>query len=248
MKGKGVPVQLIQSDRSESLYISLIRAMLTKVGAHASKQTLERLNYWLERVMSQLEAGRWFRAHGFPIKPAYSCRRKLYTAVARKIAYEQVLYLEFGVFQGASMRIWSELLNNPCSSLHGFDSFEGLPENWNTLHPQGTFDTKGALPTFDDSRVQLHVGWFHQTLPTFILPQHDRLILHIDVDVYSSAKFVLETLQHEIRIGTIILFDEFYDGKHELKAFDEFLTASDMVFRFLGSATSLSQCAFERVG
>jgi O-methyltransferase len=96
--------------------------------------------------------------------------------------------------------------------------------------------------------VQLHVGWFHQTLPTFILPQHDRLILHIDVDVYSSAKFVLETLQHEIRIGTIILFDEFYDGKHELKAFDEFLTSTNMVFRFLGSATSLSQCAFERVG
>ncbi len=168
-------MQLIQSDRSESLSISIIRAVLTKMGAHASRQTLDRLNYWLERVMSQLEAGRWFRAHGFPIKPAYSCRRRLYTAVARKIAHEQVLYLEFGVFQGASMRIWSELLNNPCCSLHGFDSFEGLPENWNTLHPQGTFDTKGTLPTFDDSRVQLHVGWFTETLPTFMLPQHIHL-------------------------------------------------------------------------
>src|SRR5260370_36567061 len=189
MRGKGVPVQLIQSDRSESLSISIIRAVLTKMGAHASRQTLDRLNYWLERVMSQLEAGRWFRAHGFPIKPAYSCRRKLYTAIARKIAREQVLYLEFGAFQGASMRICSELLNNPCSSLHGFASFVGLPENCNTLHPQCTFDTNATLPTFDDSRVRLHVGWFTQTLPTFILTQHARLILHIDVYVSSSSKF-----------------------------------------------------------
>src|SRR5260370_37179892 len=102
------------------------------MGAHASRQTLDRLNYWLERVMSQLEAGRWFRAHGFPIKPAYNCRRKLYTAIARKIARKQVLYLEFGVFQGASMRIWSDMLNNQCSPFLGFYSFRGMPENSNT--------------------------------------------------------------------------------------------------------------------
>ena len=89
---------------SEPFLIWVIRSILTRVGAHTSRKRLDWLDYWLERVMSQLEVGRWFRAHGFPFKPAYSNRRKLYSAVARKIANEQVLYLEFGVFQGASMR------------------------------------------------------------------------------------------------------------------------------------------------
>ena len=109
------------------------------------------------------------------------------------------------------------------------------------------FDTKGNVPTIDDTRAQLHRGWFNQTLPAFTLPQHERLIVHIDVDLYSSAKFVLQTLQDDIHVGTIILFDEFYDRKHELKAFDEFLASTNMAFRFLGSATSLSQCVFERI-
>lgn len=231
----------------EPFLIWMPRTILTRVGARTSRQRLDWLDYWLERVMSQLEAGKWFRTHGFPFKPAYRGRRKLYSALARKLVQEQVLYLEFGVFQGASMRIWSELLKNPQSSLHGFDSFEGLPESWNAYNRQGMFDTRGNMPTFDDARVILHVGWFDQTLPSFTLPSHDRLIVHIDVDLYSSAQLVLQTLKDDIRVGTIVLFDEFYDRNNELKAFDEFLTSTNMTFRFLGSATSLSQCAFERI-
>lgn len=142
----------------EPFPIWMTRTMLTAIGARKTRKRLDWLDYWLERVMSQLEAGKWFRTHGFPLKPAYRSRRKLYSALARKIANEQVLYLEFGVFQGTSMRIWSELLKNPHSSLYGFDSFEGLPENWNTYNRQGMFDTKGNIPTFDDERVLLHAG------------------------------------------------------------------------------------------
>ncbi len=132
------------------------------------------------------------------------------------------------------MRIWSKLLTNPESSLHGFDSFEGLPEHWNTMNPHGAFYTKDNLPWFDDPRVQLHVGWFNQTLPHFSLPNHDRLIVHVDADLYSSTRYVLEMLQPHIGVGTLVLFDEFYDRQHELKAFDEFLRSSQMKFRFLG--------------
>lgn len=230
----------------DPLLIWLTRWLLTRLGAHSSRKTLVWLDYWLERVMSQLEAGWWFRAHGFAFKPAYPGRRALYAALAPRFAAEQVLYLEFGVFQGASLRAWSALLTNPGSALHGFDSFAGLPERWNAYNPQGMFDTKGNVPTFDDPRIHLHVGWFDETLPPFTLPPHERLVVHLDVDLYASAHFVLETLRDAIDVGTVILFDEFYDRKHELKAFDEFLTASGQVYRFLGGATSLSQVAFER--
>ena len=223
--------------------ISIVRATLTRIGAHISPSQM----YWIERVMSQLEVGGWFQANGFRFRPLYAGRPELYAALARDIADDRVLYLEFGVFKGASLRAWSQLLRNPLSQLHGFDSFEGLPEAWNAYNPQGKFDTQGSMLHIDDPRVVLHVGWFHETLPDFVLPEHDRLLLHIDADLYSSAKFVLEKLKDDIRPGTIVLFDEFYDHMHELRAFSEFLASSKMGFRFMGGATNLSQCAFERI-
>ncbi|MBV8139332.1 MAG: hypothetical protein JO121_27440 [Deltaproteobacteria bacterium] len=53
--------------------------------------------------------------------------QRLFDLIARQIQNKVVLYLEFGVFEGNSVRYWSKLLENPGSMLHGFDSFEGLP-------------------------------------------------------------------------------------------------------------------------
>ena len=229
--------------KQEPFMISTVRGWLTNIGAHMAPSQM----YWIERVMSQLAVGHWFRENGFRFTPLYADRYELYSALARDLANKRALYLEFGVFQGASLRAWSKLLRNPRAELHGFDVFEGLPEAWNAYNPQGKFATNGSLPQIDDPRVVLHVGLFHETLPAFVAPEHQRLIVHIDADLYSSAKYVLETLQDAIRPGTILLFDKFYDQMHELRAFSEFLVSSKMVFRFLGGATSLSQCAFERI-
>lgn len=223
--------------------ISLVRRSLTRIGARVTPTQM----YWVERAMSQLKAGHWFRQNGFRFTPLYRCRQQLYAALARDIAGERVLYLEFGVYQGASLRAWSELLDNPHAQLHGFDSFQGLPETWNAYNPRGAFDTDGSIAHLDDPRVRLHVGWFHETLPHFVVPRHDRLLVHLDADLYSSTRYVLETLKDAMRLGTLLLFDEFYDHMHELRAFDEFLASSGMRFRFVGGATNLSQCAFERI-
>lgn len=202
-----------------------------------------------DNAVNYLEAGRWFEANGYSFRtsPCFADRYRLYAAIAGKVRDEAVLYLEFGVWQGTSLRAWSKLLRNPLSSLHGFDSFEGLPETWGKF-PKGSFDVRGVLPQFDDPRVILHKGWFHETLPGFTLPQHQRLLINLDADLYASTKYVLDALEEAISPGTIIIFDELHDRLHELKAFREFLAANPMRFRFLGGAFDNSLYgAFERI-
>ncbi len=54
------------------------------------------------------------------------------------------LFLEFGVYKGSTIRAiasWTK------STVHGFDSFEGLPVDWTgTTEQRGAFDMKGCLP------------------------------------------------------------------------------------------------------
>ena len=222
----------------------LVQVALTKIGARCSPSHIRNLN----AALNYLEVGRWLKSNGFNNKPRYATREQLYAALARRVALERVLYLEFGVYEGNSMRSWGKLLTNPETSLHGFDSFEGLPEAWDAERPQGTFDVGGRLPVFDDARVTLHRGWFEETLPFFVPPAHERLVLNMDSDLYSSTKFVLDTLRNSIKRGTIIVFDEFCDRHHELRAFADFLAETGMTFRFLGATRNLEHVAFERTG
>jgi hypothetical protein len=220
-----------------------VQSGLTKVGAHLSASQIHKLNSFI----NYLEVGRWLKANGFKSAPRFKDRWLMYAATAAPIAAELVLYLEFGVYEGYTLRRWAKLLTNPASSLHGFDSFEGLPENWDVLRPKGTFDVKGVIPKYDDPRVRLHQGWFEDTLPHFVLPPHDRLVIHIDADLYTSTKFVLNTLRDAIVPGTVIIFDEFCDRLHEMKAFDEFLKSTGASYRFSGGTTNLEQVTFERI-
>jgi hypothetical protein len=102
------------------------------------------------------------------------------------------------------------------------------------------------MPTFTDSRITLHKGWFDETLSTFALPEHDRMVVNLDADLYSSTVLVLSTLEHAIKPGTILIFDEFCDRMHELKAFSEFLDRTRMQFQFAGATENLEHVAFER--
>ena len=221
----------------------LAQVALTRLGERCSPEHIRNLN----SALNYLEVGRWLKAKGFEGEPRYPSRAALYDAIASNIADERVLYLEFGVHRGTSMRQWSSLLRHPGASLHGFDSFAGLPETWDTFRPKGTFDVGGAIPTFDDARITLHTGWFDATLPAFELPEHERLVVNLDADLYSSTKLVLDLLGSKLRPGSVLVFDEFCDRQHELRAFDEFLVETSLAFRFRGATKNLEHVAFERV-
>lgn len=220
------------------------KQLLTRIGAHVSARTIHRVN----AALNYLEAGRWMRAHGFVVPRRVRDRREIYAKIAAEVGEARALYLEFGVHRGESMRMWSALLKHPEARLVGFDSFEGLPEDWTLDDRRGTFSTGGAPPVLSDSRVEFVKGWFEATLPGFAAPPHERLVLHLDADLYSSTATVLRALERLIVPGSFVLFDEFADRMHELRAFDEFLrTHPGWRFRLVASDEILARVAFERV-
>jgi hypothetical protein len=219
-----------------------VKSALTRLGERCSPRTIHRLN----AVVNYLEVGRWMRAQGFERSRRVDTREEIFAAIAAEVAEEPVLYLEFGVFEGASMRVWSRLLRNERSHLHGFDSFEGLPEGWSLNENRGHFATGGEPPRIDDPRVRFFKGWFEETLPAYEPPPHERLVVNVDADLYGSAALVLTTVEPLIRPGAYVYFDEFNDRAHELRAFDEFLARTGMRFSAVAVSPELSHVAFRR--
>lgn len=141
--------------------------------------------------------------------------------------------LEFGVFSGSTINHIAKQTDRP---VHGFDSFRGLPEKWGNA-PAGQFDLEGRLPAVEPN-VELHVGLFDDTLPDFI-QRHPgpAAFLHIDCDLYSSARTALAALKDQIVSGTMIVFDEYFNyptwQQHEHKAFQEFIEETGKRYEYI---------------
>ena len=222
--------------------------LLTRIGEHCSRVHIHRIN----STANYLELGRWFRQKGLHIPPRLNggcetSRHRLFNLMAAELGDRKVLYLEFGVWKGESIRYWTDCLTNPTSMLHGFDSFEGLPEDFNIAVGKFSFSTHGVVPTVEDKRVKFFKGWFEETLARYSVPDHDVMVVNLDADLYSSTKTVLRFLRREVRVGTYLHFDEFNDRHHELRAFDEFLKETGMNFRVVGANQILSHVCFQRI-
>lgn len=143
------------------------------------------------------------------------------------------LVLEFGVASGATLSVIAQ--ERP-DDVFGFDSFEGLPEQWRLGFDAGTF-AADALPQVP--QATLVVGLFDQTLPSFLVEHPEPLaFVHVDCDLYSSARTILELLAPRFKVGTVLLFDEYYNypgwQQHEYRAWQEFVTASGIRYEHVG--------------
>jgi len=153
------------------------------------------------------------------------------------------MILEFGVFVGESLRTIVE--ERGSVGVYGFDSFEGLPESWLNGMPAGTF-AQDQLP--DVGGAELVVGLFDDTLPGW-LDEHPGTVdfLHIDSDLYSSAKTVLQLVGPRLRPGSIIHFDELYNfpgwQQHEFRAWNEYVEQTGMEYSYIAYAYNDCQVA-----
>jgi hypothetical protein len=165
----------------------------------------------------------------------------LRAALAR--APQEGLFLEFGVASGSTLKVIVE--KAPAGTVHGFDSFEGLPEHWRPGFPAGAFATE-QLP--DVPGANLVVGLFDDSLPGFLEQHRDPVaFLHLDADLYSSTRTVLTALAGRLREGTVILFDEYFNfpgwEEHEHRAWTEFVAEHGLRFEYLGYTADDEQVA-----
>jgi hypothetical protein len=146
-----------------------------------------------------------------------------------------IIYLEFGVANGGSMRHISMKSQHPHSCFYGFDSFEGLPENWLFME-RGHFSTGGLPPSIEDSRIRFIKGWHQNTLPTFLadfsFPLSVPVLVHFDSDLYASTLFLLCSLWPIIKKYHFMMDDFIYD---ECVAMNDFASAFPVDIDFIAT-------------
>ena len=186
------------------------------------------------------------RRQHFSECPEFKTRDELYAHVASGLN-GPINYLEFGVWKGKSITRWSQLNDAPDSRFIGFDTFEGLPENWTPDQPKGTFSTQGLMPSINDQRVSFEKGLFQRTLYPFLerTKQDRQLVINVDCDLYSSTLFVLSAMDRYFRPGTRIIFDDFYSLNHEFQAFVDYDRAFNRKWKAIGKMPHCAKVAIE---
>lgn len=140
---------------------------------------------------------------------------------------------EFGTFRDFTARIIAMLMRSEGypAHLHLFDSFEGLPpitsnvdyacdevavdgvwyDGAMAVAPQTPQLIRNVLHTvMNPSYLHIHEGYFEQTLSRNLFSRKLALV-HIDCDLYQSAKFVLSYLLKNdlVEDGAVLLFDDY---------------------------------------
>jgi hypothetical protein len=173
-------------------------------------------------------------------------RRFVIDLVCRGGLREKLL-LEFGVFEGRTLNFFAERLRsaNADEPIYGFDSFEGLEENWSHVNfPRRRFNREGKTPK-TRAKARIVRGWVQDTLPQFLREHPGKMIafMHMDMDTYSPTKFILENTRDRCCGGTVILFDELYGYPnwrgHEYRALIEVYDENEYEYLAFGKL----QCA-----
>lgn len=142
-------------------------------------------------------------------------------------------FAEYGVADGRTLQY---IADRTSETVHGFDSFEGLPEAFVT-YGAGAFSRRGDLPDVPANAV-LHKGWFEDTLPGFLADNAEPFaFVHLDCDLYSSAKTVFDLGCDRFVPGTVMIMDDYHSHPewrgHIHKAFREFVESRGKKFRWL---------------
>lgn len=155
------------------------------------------------------------------------------------------LCLEFGVFNGESINYFSKIIKDRI--WYGFDSFEGLQEDWKGgWYSKGYFNLNGQLPIVNDN-VRLIKGWFNNTLPIFLKENEEKIsFINIDCDTYESTVEIFKYIKKDrLQKGCIVVFDEYFGyigWKYgEFKAWQEYVHKNKIKYEYIafGAKTAI---------
>lgn len=158
----------------------------------------------------------------------------------KPIAGELGLIAEWGVWRGHGVNQFSRVLKGEPVTIWGFDSFEGLEEDWTGQGrgaQKGRYTLDGVLPDVRNN-VKLVKGWVQDTVPSWLDDHPDQPILfgHLDLDTYTPTRFVLDAIKPRLIEGSVLQFDELYGypgwREHEYKALLESMPTD--AYRYIG--------------
>lgn len=161
----------------------------------------------------------------------------IYRAIENNAEDNKNLFLEFGVYTGGSINLFSKQLKSINETIYGFDTFEGLTEDWLThvFFPKGSLSLNNKLPKVAKNAILIK-GKIQDTLDNFLKDNLKKKILfaHMDMDTYASTRFALAKIKPFLEKGSVILFDEFYGypnwQQEEYKAFTEVFKENEYKF------------------
>jgi hypothetical protein len=176
------------------------------------------------------------------------------------------LVLDLGVWIG-----WSTRLLADCTGrrVYGFDTFEGLVEDWSmdgqVVVKRGTFSLSDPLakrlmrdtgvtmqdgtPTPLGRDVQFIRGTTYDTLEPFLAerPAAPIRLFHMDLDSYESCLHALETCRDRFVEGSILVFDEYLITNSEMRAFYEFQKRYGLQWRYRAWGLEIWEMNFTKV-
>lgn len=209
---------------------------ISRIYANIARHTAERLVTDMELVqrMEARDSSARYATNEMSTALRFRDRDSLLLEAVRRSAAVKGCICEFGVWSGYSLRLLADAA--PSRQVHGFDSFEGLPADWRPGFAKGTFRT--PMPRFSQSNVRLHKGWFDATLPAFMRELNGQISLaHIDCDIYSSTRCVLDNIVPRLAPGAILVFDEYFNypgwQEHEHKALLEAVRGKRLKISYL---------------
>ncbi len=219
-------------------------SFVNTVGKLPYTSLVDKLASWIRFSHWCVECGSSVGRYDSSCAGNYDDRYRLYDDVIQRESLDRgpVEYLEFGVYEGASITWWARHIPDPGARFFGFDTFTGLPEQW-ARYPRNTFSTGGRIPDLPDPRVHFHEGLFQHTVPSFLqrFSRRGRVVVHLDADLYSSTLFALTALFPVFQPDDLLFFDEFAAPASEFRAFDDFVSAYMVKYDLVGAANNFNR-------
>jgi hypothetical protein len=239
-------LRLIKFFKDFLLYTGILRLLSPLNNLFLFIRNFNKLRQWISRNNPDSLLINDF----YYFKRDYQKRLTLYKTVSSHYGLEEkeMLYLEFGVASGESFFWWAKNNTNPASRFFGFDTFEGLPEDWGGYRKGDMAHGIGELST-KDPRARFVKGVFQDTLCGFIREHDSELrsapkLIHLDADLFSSTIFVLSQLYPYLKKGDLVLFDEFNVANHEFFAYKIFTEAFYVKLKLVAAQNNFYQTAF----
>ena len=155
-------------------------------------------------------------------------------------------FYEFGVWRGEAFRYLIKTFKKG----YGFDTFEGLPEDWHN-EKAGTYTSDGNIPKIKGGKFI--VGKFEDTLPIFYSESRPiASVINFDADLYSSTICALNFSKQVMDKDTILIFDEFIINESweqdEFKALNEFCSINNYSYEVIALSFITKQVAVKLIG